>query len=342
MNTRQLELRIGAAALLGGLLVLTLSLAFGADDEAPPTLVQVDFPAAAGLKVGSKVSIAGVPAGEVTALSAFDGAFDHEVGRRVYVRADLAFDAEMAKRIRQDSDFVITTEGMLGERYVEITPAGTEAPALQGGVILPGSRSFQQKEFGENAGAVSRVIGRLVTRHQGPLSGFGEDLGVIVDKSGGALERMEGLVQREEPKLEALATRMMDTAPRARMLGEGMERAFSGVSLRRVAGALTQVQARLTKGAKAIDGDVDITLERFSALEVVAETMATRLAAGADTVQDATRRIPADLRAIQSLITSAETSLGALLSDREFLDDVLGLTKDVKRHPWKLLMRWEH
>ena len=333
---------MGAAALSICTLVLIASLFLGRGDEAPPTGIYVDFPAAAGLKVGSKVNVAGVPVGEVSDLSAHDGAFDKALGRRVYVRAHLEIAAEMAPRIRQDAVFTITTEGVLGERYVEITPGGHDAPPLASGVVLPGARSFQQKELGENASEISRVVGRLVRRHSGPLQGLGGEVGAMLEQGGSALERSERLVSRERPKVERLKERLEAGEAGASGLGEALERVADGPGLKAAQEDLSSAAATLEKGGSALDADVQTLLGRFAEVQEGGEAMAQRVSAGLERARVASRKLPRDLRAIRALINSAETSLGALLSDREFLDDVLGLTKDVKRHPWKLLMRWEH
>ena len=60
--------------------------------------------------------------------AAFDGRYVEAVGRRVYVRAEMELDAKSAPMVREDAAYTITTEGVLGERYVEISPGVDGAP----------------------------------------------------------------------------------------------------------------------------------------------------------------------------------------------------------------------
>ena len=103
-----------------------------------------------------------------------------------------------------------------------------------------------------------------------------------------------------------------------------------------------QTQSTLNQGSVLIERGLKATVESFQQVKDRGGALADRVGEGYQTFERASRSIPRDVKAIRGLIASAETSLGALMSDREFLDDVLGLTKDIKRHPWKLLMRWEH
>ena len=90
-----------------------------------------------------------------------------------------------------------------------------------------------------------------------------------------------------------------------------------------------------------MDKDAADTLATFEGLRASGVAFAEVVDTGTSAVSKASAPISGDIRALRRLINSIETSLGALMRDREFLDDVLGMTKDVKRHPWKMLMRWE-
>ncbi len=77
-------------------------------------LVSVDFPAVGGLKAGSSVEIAGVPIGRVESI----GLVDYQA--RVVLRLDRGV------QIQEDSIASIKTKGLIGERYIRISPGGSE------------------------------------------------------------------------------------------------------------------------------------------------------------------------------------------------------------------------
>ena len=341
MNARQLEIRVGVGACGLVALFFVLSTAFGAKAPPPPISIQVDFPSASGLKVGSKVCVAGVPAGEVTGMSAHDGAYDEAVNRRVFVRADLAIEPGQAARIGQDGVFTVTTEGMLGERYVEITPGAIDAPRLKGGLILPGVRSFQQKELSENAGTVGRIVGQLVRKHSAPLATLGADVRTVINRSSSAIDRAALMVEVQTPKTVTLRARAGETEIAASALAEDVIRTMAAVEAADPVADLRRAATALKKGGAAVDKDAADTLATFEGLRASGVAFAEVVDTGTSAVSKASAPISGDIRALRRLINSIETSLGALMRDREFLDDVLGMTKDVKRHPWKMLMRWE-
>ncbi|MGB0589565.1 MAG: MlaD family protein [Myxococcota bacterium] len=341
MNARQLEIRVGVGACGVVALFFVLSAVFGATEAPPPIAIQVDFPSASGLKVGSKVCVAGVPAGEVTGMSAHDGAYDEAVNRRVFVRADLAIDPEQAARIGQDGVFTVTTEGVLGERYVEITPGAIDAPRLRGGLILPGVRSFRQKELSENAGTVGRIVGQLARKHAAPLATVGADVRTVMSRSSSAMDRAALLAEVQTPKAVTLRERGGETEIAARALADDVLRTMAAVEAANPVVDLRRASTALKRGGAAVDKDAAATLATFEGLRASGVAFAEVVDAGTSAVSKASAPIAGDIRALRRLIHSIETSLGALMRDREFLDDVLGMTKDVKRHPWKMLMRWE-
>jgi phospholipid/cholesterol/gamma-HCH transport system substrate-binding protein len=342
VNARQLETRVGGAACgLVGLLCLGVFV-LGGPDTPPPMPLQVDFPSASGLKVGSKVCIAGVPAGEVVALSAHDGVYDASVSRRVFVRADLAIEADTAELIGNGASFTITTEGVLGERYVEVTPGSIDAPRLTAGVILPGVRSFQKKELSENAGIVGRIVGKLVRKHSGNLSGLGQDVRFILDRSGQALDRAGALVEAQTPKAVSLKARLGETQASVTQFSDSLAQTVASVKGAEPLDELRRAGDLIEAGAADANHHVEAALASFDELQVSGAALGDLVIEGAEGWERAGASVPRDIRALRRLINSVETSLGALMRDREFLDDVLGMTKDVKRHPWKMLMRWEH
>lgn len=85
--------------------------------------VYADFSDASGLTPGAGVEIAGVRVGRVTAI-ALDGA-------RSIVTLSLANDVH----IQNDVIASIQTKGLLGERYVLLTPGGSEELIPPGGKI---------------------------------------------------------------------------------------------------------------------------------------------------------------------------------------------------------------
>ncbi|HMK53076.1 MAG TPA: outer membrane lipid asymmetry maintenance protein MlaD [Thermodesulfobacteriota bacterium] len=75
-----------------------------------------------GLKVGSSVEMAGVSVGQVKSI------------RLENYQANVVLNLTKGVKIQEDAIVSVKTKGLVGEKYVEITPGGSEK------VILPGGR----------------------------------------------------------------------------------------------------------------------------------------------------------------------------------------------------------
>lgn len=85
--------------------------------------IYLDFANASGLKPGSAVEIAGVPVGQVASIQLDE--------RRA--RVTLQLDKHVA--IQEDAIASIQTKGLLGERYITISPGGSDQLIQSGGKL---------------------------------------------------------------------------------------------------------------------------------------------------------------------------------------------------------------
>ena len=85
--------------------------------------VTVDFPSVGGLKAGSTVEIAGVEIGRV------DGIGLDNYQARVKLRINKGV------KLQEDSIASIKTKGLIGEKYVRISPGGSDKLIPPGGKI---------------------------------------------------------------------------------------------------------------------------------------------------------------------------------------------------------------
>ncbi len=126
--------------MLAGLAALAfLALALG-DFSAPFARhyeVKARFVSTSGLRVGAFVEIAGVRVGQVTAIALDPGAFDAVVHMRL--------DAGIAAP--SDAIASIRTAGLIGEKYVKITPGGADDRLPPGGEILDTESSISIEEL---------------------------------------------------------------------------------------------------------------------------------------------------------------------------------------------------
>jgi len=113
---RRVNIAVGIFLVLGVLALAYLSIKLGRVSlfGSSGYVVSVDFPSVGGLKAGSSVEIAGVEIGRVESI----GLADYQARVRVRLNRDI--------KLQEDSIASIKTKGLIGERYVRISPGGSD------------------------------------------------------------------------------------------------------------------------------------------------------------------------------------------------------------------------
>jgi phospholipid/cholesterol/gamma-HCH transport system substrate-binding protein len=111
-----LDLSVGVFLILGLLAVGWLSVNLGRVDllGSRGYVVNADFPSVGGLKVGSPVEIAGVQIGNVNGILLVDD------------QARVVMSIRSGVTLQDDSIASIKTKGLIGEKYIRISPGGSD------------------------------------------------------------------------------------------------------------------------------------------------------------------------------------------------------------------------
>src|SRR5437879_13645014 len=125
MERTRANIAVGIFGMLGilGLAYLSISLGQISFLSGRGYTVTVDFPSVGGLKAGSTVEIAGVEIGRVQSI----GLADYQA--RVILRVQSGI------KLQEDSIASIKPKGLIGEKYVRISPGGSDKIIPPGGKI---------------------------------------------------------------------------------------------------------------------------------------------------------------------------------------------------------------
>jgi phospholipid/cholesterol/gamma-HCH transport system substrate-binding protein len=148
MQTRTLEISVGAFVLAGALALVFLAIKVSGVDllgARESYLVEARFNDVAGLRARAKVSLAGVTIGRVVAIRA-----DMDYGEAI-VTLELY---GQPGSLPIDTGAQIVTEGMLGARYISLSP-GIEEDYLADGDLITDT---------QGALVLEQMIGDFVTR----------------------------------------------------------------------------------------------------------------------------------------------------------------------------------
>jgi phospholipid/cholesterol/gamma-HCH transport system substrate-binding protein len=135
------------------LIVTTLSLGQGQHFWERKVNYEIHLVRTNGLQEGAQVSLSGVPVGSVTDLR-----FPSDLSVR-YIVVTLRIATDVAPRIRTDTVAAVRTFGLLGDRYVELTPGSPEAqPVEPGGLIASIDPVDYESLLGQGNDAVTNIV----------------------------------------------------------------------------------------------------------------------------------------------------------------------------------------
>ena len=116
MKRSALDLAVGVFVIVGILALGWLSIRLGKVElwGSGSYTVYADFPSAGGLKPGTTIEIAGVQVGRVTGI------------RLDNFQARVMMSIQNGVKLTQDSIASIKTKGLIGEKFVQISPGGSD------------------------------------------------------------------------------------------------------------------------------------------------------------------------------------------------------------------------
>jgi phospholipid/cholesterol/gamma-HCH transport system substrate-binding protein len=186
-----LQIRIGGFILAGLGVFLAIIYLLGAQAryfERKYDLI-AEFTEVGGLIEGATVRLAGVQIGRVTRVT-----LPPEPGGKVRVTLTIA--QRFSDRIRRDSEARIVTQGLLGDKLVEITIGSPDSPPLKRGDHLTAREPFEMgqvlAEAGEALASIKRLAGTLnVAMERVDRNGTLDQLSKLAGALNAAVERVE-------------------------------------------------------------------------------------------------------------------------------------------------------
>ena len=155
-NERGRKLRVGVFVLIGVAAFLGMIYALGARARLfePRFTVSAEFTEVGGLVEGATVRLAGVQIGRVS-----DVRLPSQPGGKV--RVDMTIARQFGDRVRKDSVARIETQGLLGDRLVEISVGTAAAPPVRPDELLASTDPFDIGRMMSEGAQVAKSIGTL-------------------------------------------------------------------------------------------------------------------------------------------------------------------------------------
>jgi phospholipid/cholesterol/gamma-HCH transport system substrate-binding protein len=255
-------------------------------DKGEISLIMSDV---AGLKVGAPVWLAGVDVGLVTDIRFETPEKNNEI------TVLLQIDKNALKKINTDSKITIKTRGLMGEKYVDITPSHTYS--LTPPTVIRGENVARLDDVMAKAGASFDRLNKVMEK---------------VENGEGTL----GKLMTDKKLYDNLATLSMEL----RILADTINRGEGSIGklmrsdepYKKVIGILNRADATLTD-IQSADG----TLGRLIRDRELYDKM-VKLADKSSLAAD-------DMRELKIILTSKENTIGSLLTDKELYNKGVAL-----------------
>jgi phospholipid/cholesterol/gamma-HCH transport system substrate-binding protein len=155
-SERGRKLRVGVFVLVGVAAFLGMVYALGARARLfePRFTIHAEFTEVGGLVEGATVRLAGVQIGRVSAVN-----LPPEPGGKV--RVDMTIARRFGDRVRKDSMARIETQGLLGDRIVEITVGTAAAPPVKSEDVIPSRDPFDITKVMSESAQIVKSVGTL-------------------------------------------------------------------------------------------------------------------------------------------------------------------------------------
>lgn len=351
-----IEIKVGALVLLSLVLFTVFVFLLGDFQFGKSFTIWVDFNNAGGLKPGADVRVSGIPAGSIGQIEFLGGAWDEDVQRHVYVRVEVVLTEEMRGSVGEGAEFVITTLGVLGEPYIEITNTDPPGPAVDEGSKFFGLAPVRIDQLLRNLQSGVAGLDRLIAdvdalivesdleqllTNAANLAGHADQL--IVRNSeeiSGTIESLDHILEESRGHVDSILTNVEEATGEFANVGAGLSTAVGdGRVIRSAIGSAEDV----------LDDASDHSNEIFSNLNRISESIDRIVVAGEDNIvsslenvaeiTDNFNDVSETVNELAEYISDGRGGIGSFIRDDEFYDDVREFFRELKQRPWRLLWR---
>lgn len=343
-----IEVKVGALVLFATGLLVAFVLVLGDFSLGDGFNFDVEFNNAGGLKPGADVAIAGINVGNVEKLRFIQAPEGKaaETGA-VSVRATLRIESEYAEAVRENSEFFITTRGVLGEPYIEIVTENFEKQPIKAGAVLRGVDPPRMDII------VARATDLLTT-----LNEILDDPEIqtrdLISNTASLMKSLDGLIVDNRGDLDATVDNVRDTSQEAAKLlaalnvavDDGSELRGTLRSVNSTARHADVITARVSRDIDPVmDGVTEITSSAKNATASVERIVVEnegKISASIDNVATSTAQLSTmakDATDVVDGIKKGEGTVGALLTEKELYDDLKEVLRNIKQRPWKIVWK---
>jgi phospholipid/cholesterol/gamma-HCH transport system substrate-binding protein len=312
MEVFRSEIKVGvlmlvAAVLLGAGIIIASDVKTLFDHRRTLTLL---FPYADGITKGSPVWYAGLEVGEVS---------DIHIAEKTPDRIAVAVKMDPRAQVRKDSHIDIRSLGMMGAKYVEISPGSIESPEVKPGEVLEGQSPASLSQILETGQLVATRLVNLVQETQSLIHEV----------------RTESSIKETIQNSNALLVELRDVG---RDLKPVIEKASEFADSLKSAGS--NLQQTTGEGGKELTAFLKDLRETNHSLQRKIDGIESQLTKTLTQAEKGLLEAEGLVKGAKSVVTSNEQDLAALLKYlKETSRHLEALSSDLRAHPWKVIWK---
>lgn len=164
------EFKVGVLFLVSVGLVVVFAFTMGILNPFSNTnTLSVRYNYAGGLEEGSPVRVMGIKVGKVRKID-FDPTYKSQSGEEIKLRVEIEVDKKAWSSIRKNSRFFINLAGVIGEKFLEISPGGLDQEEFLNGENVRGEDPPRIDQLiSQSYGLAGKII-ELVNKNEGSIS----------------------------------------------------------------------------------------------------------------------------------------------------------------------------
>lgn len=186
------QTKVGLLFLLALVLVVAFALALGKlSPFSRSNELRLAYNFAGGVEVGSPVRVMGIKVGKVKSI-VFNPDFKMpDTGEEVKLLITITIDQAAWSSVRTDSRFYINLAGVIGEKFIEVSPGSMDKPELKNDQIVRGEDPPRIDQLISQSYALAGKILDMVNKNEGSVVQTLETLNKLVVNFDRALRQLE-------------------------------------------------------------------------------------------------------------------------------------------------------
>jgi phospholipid/cholesterol/gamma-HCH transport system substrate-binding protein len=191
--------KVGILFIITLLLVIGFALALGAIQPfSNANELKIAYNFAGGIEVGSPVRVMGIKVGKVRSIDFVPDFKMPETGQEVKLLITVAIDKKAWPTVRKDSQYFINLAGVIGEKFLEITPGNSSSEELKPGQVVRGEDPPRIDQLISQSYSLAGKVIDFVNKNEGSVMDTIDTMNKLVVNLDKALRQLDKTTKDQE------------------------------------------------------------------------------------------------------------------------------------------------